>query len=511
MTTATGPITGRKRILCVDDEEPNLVLVDAILRPRGYEIVIARTGEEALAKMVEQPIDLILLDVMLPLIDGFDVCRILKADDRFRKIPVILITSLNSREDRIAGMEAGAEDFISKPIEQLELLARIGMLLKVRRLDRQVENAFAGVRELTSFSRQLLAGYDPLAFDFQTYVEKLTHRLLKPESGGLDSASEIVISFRDSEGTKNLVFRRTGESVIGSRFSGSLVHGFFPRNKPEIGFVNEEELESHEWKMVKDTLVHTSIKPRNLVYFHDEELTVLSVGYREEATAHNATVVENLVVLIKFLKSLSHQVEETEDAFIYTMKTLARAAEVNDDDTGNHILRVGKYAAALAEELGHGRDFVYKMQMQGAMHDVGKIHTPPSILKKPSSLTPEEMVVVKQHPLKGGQILGDHPRLAMAKVIAISHHERWDGTGYPGGLSGEEIPIEGRILSLADQYDALRNKRVYKAAFDHEKASAIIATGDGRTRPEHFDPAVLGAFRRVMGGFEKIYHELRDF
>jgi len=192
----------------------------------------------------------------------------------------------------------------------------------------------------------------------------------------------------------------------------------------------------------------------------------------------------------------------------YVVFALARAAEVNDEDTGSHIMRVGEYCALLAEEMGLDSTFTEQLRFQATLHDVGKLYLDSTILKKHGSLTTEEWDAVRLHTTNGAKIIGGHPMLVTAHEIALCHHERWDGSGYPAGLKGEQIPLSARIMNLADQYDALRNLRVYKPAFDHQKTCNIILQGDGRTLPGHFDPEVLGAFSRIAQRFDEIYERL---
>jgi len=179
------------------------------------------------------------------------------------------------------------------------------------------------------------------------------------------------------------------------------------------------------------------------------------------------------------------------------VQRLIVAAKYKDNDTMQHVVRVGRYAHALYHQLGAPCERCGMMYYAAQLHDIGKIGIPDQILGKPGSLTQMEFAIVKQHSEIGAQILGGSQSkvLQMAESVALSHHECWDGSGYPFGLSGKDIPLEARVVQLADVYDALRTERPYKAAFNHDQAVSIILEGDGRTNPGQFDPALLEILR----------------
>jgi response regulator RpfG family c-di-GMP phosphodiesterase len=236
---------------------------------------------------------------------------------------------------------------------------------------------------------------------------------------------------------------------------------------------------------------------------------IVAFNYPGRATDYDGDVLKSLAVVIGSLVTLSNEVQETEQAFIYTIEALARACEAAEEQTGKHILRVNRYAGALAANLGLPAEFVETISYSAQMHDVGKIRIPTSILLKSGELNSEEKAIMKLHPAYGKEILGDSPRLTVAREIAISHHENWDGSGYPGGLKQEEIPLAGRIVKMADVYDALRSKRSYKEPMDHEAALKVFREGDERVRPrDHFDPLLLTTFFRIDRMFASIYESL---
>lgn len=348
-------------LLIVDDTPENLSVLGELLQPY-YRVRAANSGRRALQIAAgTPPPDLILLDVMMPEMDGYDVLAELKSSASTCNIPVIFVTAMDATADEERGLEHGAVDYITKPIRPSIVLARVRTQLEIKR------------------ARDILR-------DQNSYLESEVNRRMR------------------------------------------------------------------ENQLIQEVSIHA----------------------------------------------------------------LARLAETRDPETGKHLIRTQEYVRTLAQALADHPRFAHYLDertiaalaQSAPLHDIGKVGIPDHILLKPGKLTAEEWEIMKTHAELGSNAIDQAEAdaekpvefLAIAKLIARSHHERWDGTGYPDELVGEAIPIAARLMALADVFDALTSKRVYKAAFSFEKAYQIIIDGDGK----QFDPAVIQAFIQEFPSFVSI-------
>ena len=260
--------------------------------------------------------------------------------------------------------------------------------------------------------------------------------------------------------------------------------------------IEKKDLQAQLFCYVKD--IHKLIAERDIARANEAEK---NAAYRQLDRFNH-----DFMILLKQKETSSKVLESSH---LDTIRRLAAAAEFKDDDTGEHIVRMSRISSIIARAYGQDKKYCDLLEQASPMHDIGKIGIPDSILKKPGKLTEEEWVCMRKHPEYGANILSgsDVPVLQMAEELAVSHHEKFDGSGYPSNLKGKQIPLSGRIVALADFFDAITMDRCYRPAFSDEEALAMVRENEGT----HFDPDIVNAFfsvsTEIVGERDRINQE----
>lgn len=496
----------RPRILVVEDE-PDVAELLTLFLSDEYDVTVLDDFSDVVGAVRGASPDLVLMDWNLPGRPGIDWCAEIKADPDFEDVPLLFLTGRSSVRDETEGLEAGAADYIRKPVAPKLLKTRIRNHLLVRQhlLNERRKTALEAVERQrladcrNAIMQLLRTGSQPLTLK-QQLIEAL--RVI---SGipWLEAEFKGAIFLADTDGTLFLVAERGVEDSIREQCArvspGVCLCGRAAARRELVFSCHDDVLRSRDKERSHDH-AHYCIPLQE----GDRLLGVLTVyvrpGHRpvESETILIGEIAATLSGLISrrlmesILKVNEFEVQESQN---HVIRVLSSAAEYRDNETGMHVLRMAQVARRIGEAVGLDESDLEMLFRAAPMHDVGKIGIPDHILLKPGRYTDEEFAVMKTHPVIGERILaGDQPLMLTARSIAGSHHEWWDGNGYPRGLKGEAIPLFGRICALSDVFDALGSERPYKRAWNDEEIVDFIKAASG----SQFDPQVVDAFLRVL-------------
>jgi response regulator RpfG family c-di-GMP phosphodiesterase len=450
----------------VDDSNLLRGILREELEAEGYKVLLAEDGERAVEMARDHRPDIVLLDVMLPDIDGYEVCRRMKGDTSTADIPVLILSSRNELKDKLEGYEAGADDYLTKPFFTKELLARLRTNLRVR-------DSLDSSRKLGQFYLEMLFGIgsaitSPFKVDDeveiilrQALMAARAHRgailLLDPEQGMLEVRS--VCGYEGDGGPRPGQRFRISDKIpvlSGGAESDSVgirVYGDSAKATAFVPMVAKERLIGGIEIALDGRQNHISANDQKLLY---------------ALASQGAIVIEN-----------ARLERDVRSMFLGIIVAMANAVDAKDAYTHGHSLRVARASLLVAQQVGLARDKMETLLLSGILHDVGKIAIPDDILKKPGRLDREEFEIMRGHPVVGAKLLAHVPALELVIPGIRHHHEYWDGSGYPDGLRGEAIPLAGRIILMGDAFDAMTTDRVYRKGMPVAEALAEMRRFSG--------------------------------
>ncbi|MEN4054043.1 response regulator [Sulfurimonas sp. NWX79] len=462
-------------ILSVDDSRFMRDQISKILHTRNYNVITAKDAKETFKFLAKNSINVIVLDMELPDRHGIEVLRELKARPEYEHIPVIILSGSSNQEMVRECLKIGSFDFIRKPFNIEEFVLKVDMAVLLNKKDLALKHAKDNVEhELheTSF----------LAKEYQDAINKsniLSHTDTKHRITGINEKFCEISGFKEDE-------------ILG---------------QTHLALSNDIALFQGQYNQIITTVESGKVwvgkitrKNRQGELFYTET-TVMPIYDTNRKIIEYLWMSSDITKIMQF----HYEIEDTQKEMIYKMGEIA---ESRSQETGNHIKRVAECCKKLAILAGLSEDEAYILYYASPMHDIGKVAISDDILKKPSKLNSDEWEIMKTHSEVGYCLFKDskRPILQAASIVAYMHHEKWDGSGYPQGLKGEDIHIYGRIVAIADVFDALSSERVYKKAWDLEDVKKYFIDNAGT----HFDPHLANLFLDNFDAFVQIRDMYKD-
>ncbi|CAK0755450.1 putative two-component system response regulator [Gammaproteobacteria bacterium] len=520
----------RPTILIVDNDPNNVHLLIEILE-EDYHIEVACDGIAALEVVSATPYPgLVLVNVVMPRLNGYEVCRRLKGNPGTELIPIILLSDYSESSAEVKGFEVGAVDFITKPFSPPIVRARVRTHLTLNRLLSDTrELSFLTSEQLVheTYAHHHTKEIHTQVYQSKTAVIRLLETALQPLSlqVQLQAILDIVcdVSFLKMDGWGAIfLIQPNGDLAMMAHKNMDEQFPHCCAKLPQSNCLCRQAVSARKiifTSHVRDftclggpSYGHCAIplleKERLLgvltFYLTDgyqlrpEELQLVEEMGRVVSELVSRRLMEAIIQVREF------ELKDTQEDIV---RKLGVAAEYRDTETGFHAIRVGQYTARIAAEIGLSEEEQDLLRLAATMHDVGKIGIPDSILLNPGTLTASEFEIIKTHTTIGAKILvGSSHIVATARTIALTHHERWDGSGYPYSLVGKNIPLYGRLCAVADVFDALTIERPYKPVWSTDRTFSLIKEQSG----QHFDPELVDAFVRCYPDILDIKNTYRD-
>lgn len=500
-------------VILSDNDADRRAIADAALS-QGCKSFLAGSVTEASTHLKKMTSCLLFCDAALA--NGGGTFSSLTSACGRSGIHIVLITTADIKPGLLKALKPWIHDYLGTPVLRESAAARIKNVIRMKNLEQAADKAVCNLQDWLSQLETVVNCFDPLAFDTARSQGNLARRLIRMLPNDGDKPAYLMVAVPDGcmkldcdlyaagdEGTVKIVERiKIPESALFLRI----------KTDDSLSYVNYSDRGGSLADLqasLPPELLETVGTVHNLVGFVYLDAYVIAFNYGRPVTAEDALFLKGIALPGTFLCAVAGEFRDVSESFLVMARALAVATDSHRDN-GAHVQRMNEYARIIAERMSLPDSFIRMISYSAQLHDVGKIYIHPDLLDKPLRLTAHEFELVKKHPSLGARILGDAPMLRVARNIALTHHECWDGSGYPAGLAGNAIPLEGAIIKLADVYDALRSMYPYKSSYSHDDACQIILAGGGdechEIRPSHFNPDALRAFRATAGRFEEIYH-----